>query len=170
MRTKTILEKSENDLRTEERTCPTPRFRDGNLSVPQMGNIFRDARHYVCTILELKCKQFIGELTIMRNHSSHTDLKKEIEQIPDIIFTGTMNDREFMDAIRNTFGITYESRLKKSFPMICKWYETITDDAREIIHLNNLLVAMIKGSSMASNFDNLARVMNYQVEDMEGKR
>ena len=159
---------------SEERICPTPRFRDGNLSVPQMGNIFRDARHYVCTILELKCKQFIGELTIMRNTCSHvperSDLKKEIKQLPEIIFTGTMNDSEWMDPIRNTFGITYESRLKKSFPMICIRYETITDDAREIIHLNNLLVAMIKGSNIASNFDNLARVMNYQVEDMGGKR
>ena len=172
MRTKTLNKKSEQDIISDERTCPEARFWDNHLSVPQMGDIFRNARHYVCTILEDKCKRFIAELIMMRNASQNkdSDLEKELKKVPEVIFTGEMSEKDFMDAIRNTFGIIYRNKLERKFPMICRRYDTITDDAREIIHLNNLLVAMIKGSSMANNFDNLARCMSYEVKDMEGKR
>lgn len=172
MRTKTLNKKSESDIISDARTCPEARFHDRHLEVLQMGNIFRDARHYVCSILEDKCKKFIAELIMMRNtqRNQDTDLAKELKRVPEIIFAGEMNQMDFMDAVRNTFGIIYRNKLQREFPMISKRYDTITDDAREIIHLNNLLVAMSKGSSMASNFDNLARCMSYMSQDSGGKR
>jgi hypothetical protein len=166
------MEKSENNSKMEERTCPLPRFSEYNLEINKMGEIFRDARHYICSIIEDKCKSFVAELIIMRNADAKkgTDLDKELKKIPEIIFSGDIRSQDFMDALRDTFGKFYFSKFQKSFPMICQGYETITDDAREIIHLNNLLVAMLKGSSMANNFDNLARCMNYMSQDSGGKR